>query len=118
MFSAQVRGWPALRRSRASAVAIAAAAMFLGQQPSRADEGGVSFWLPGQFGSLAAVPAQPGWSFANIFYYTNVRAEGQVAAARQISVGRFSPTINVDLNATLHVRAPLDFVNANYVFAS
>lgn len=115
MLSAQVRGWPALRRAR---VAIATGAMFLSQQPSRADEGGVSFWVPGQFGSLAAVPGQPGWSFANIFYYTNVRAEGQVAAARQISVGRFSPTVDVDLNATLHVRAPLDFVNANYVFAS
>jgi hypothetical protein len=26
-----------------------------------ADEGGVSFWLPGLFGSLAAVPQQAGW---------------------------------------------------------
>lgn len=25
-----------------------------------ADERGISFWLPGLFGSLAAVPAQPG----------------------------------------------------------
>jgi hypothetical protein len=25
-----------------------------------ADEGGVSFWLPGFFGSLAAAPQQPG----------------------------------------------------------
>jgi hypothetical protein len=29
-----------------------------------ADEGGISFWLPGTFGSLAAVPQQPGWSQA------------------------------------------------------
>jgi hypothetical protein len=28
---------------------------------ARADEGGVSFWFPGQFGSLAAVPQAPGW---------------------------------------------------------
>jgi hypothetical protein len=27
-----------------------------------ADEGGVSVWLPGFFGSLAAAPLQPGWS--------------------------------------------------------
>jgi hypothetical protein len=27
-----------------------------------ADAGGLSFWLPGTFGSLAAVPAVPGWS--------------------------------------------------------
>jgi hypothetical protein len=32
-----------------------------------ADEGGVSFWLPGLFGSLAAVPQQPGWSLATIY---------------------------------------------------
>ena len=30
----------------------------------RADEGGVSFWLPGIYGSLAATPQQPGWSLA------------------------------------------------------
>ena len=78
----------------------------------------MSFWLPGQFGSLAAVPAQPGWSFANILYFTDVSASGEVAASRQITIGRFSPTVNVDLNATLHARVPTDFVNATYVFAT
>jgi transposase len=34
----------------------------------------VSFWLPGTYGSLAAVPAQPGWSFATIYYHTSVDA--------------------------------------------
>jgi hypothetical protein len=29
---------------------------------SFADENGISFWLPGLFGSLAAVPQQPGWA--------------------------------------------------------
>ena len=29
-----------------------------------ADEGGVSFWVPGFFGSLAATPQTPGFSFA------------------------------------------------------
>jgi len=32
---------------------------------SHADETGVSFWLPGLFGSLAAVPQQPGWSLTS-----------------------------------------------------
>ena len=67
---------------------------------AHADEGGVSFWVPGQFGSLAAVPAQPGWSAASIYYHTQVSAGGEVAAARQFTVGRFSPTLNVNLNAT------------------
>ena len=99
-------------------IAVAAVALTVSQEPSRADEGGVSFWVPGQFGSLAAVPAQPGWAFANIGYYTNVSASGEVAAARQITLGRFSPTVNVDLNATLRARVPTDFVNLNYVFAT
>jgi hypothetical protein len=99
-------------------IAVTATVILNDPRPARGDEGGVSFWLPGQFGSLAVVPAQPGWSFASIFYHTDDRAGGQVAAARQITIGRFSPTVNVDLNATLHIRAPLDFVNANYVFAT
>ncbi|MEJ0076641.1 MAG: transporter [Alphaproteobacteria bacterium] len=100
----------------ASSIVIATVAMTA--KVTRADEGGVSFWVPGQFGSLAAAPAQPGWSFATIGYYTNVSASGEVAAARQITLGRLSPTVNVDLNATLRARVPTDFVNANYVFAS
>jgi hypothetical protein len=28
---------------------------------ARADEGDVSFWVPGQFSSLAAVPGEPGF---------------------------------------------------------
>jgi hypothetical protein len=38
-------------------------------QTATADEGGVSFWLAGLFGSLAAAPQQPGWSFADIYYH-------------------------------------------------
>jgi hypothetical protein len=33
-----------------------------------ADEGGVSFWLPGQYGSFAAVAPSPGWSMPILFY--------------------------------------------------
>src|ERR1700758_4980472 len=53
---------------------------------SFADEGGVSFWVPGLFGSLAAAPQVPGWQFAAINYYTNVNASGTVAAAREITI--------------------------------
>ena len=41
-----------------------------------ADEGGTSFWLPGQYGSLAAVPAEPGWSLALIYYHASTDAGG------------------------------------------
>ena len=59
------------------AVAVLAfAALASASNNSRADEGGVSFWIPGFFGSLAATPQQPGWSLATINYYTNVSAGG------------------------------------------
>jgi hypothetical protein len=99
-------------------IAIAAIVMLTGPQQAMADEGGVSFWVPGQYGSLAAVPSQPGWSFASILYLTDVNAGGQVAAARQVTIGRLSPTVNVNLDASLHARVPANFVNANYVFAT
>src|ERR1700738_516294 len=41
-----------------------------------ADEGGVSFWIPGFFGSLAATPQQAGWSLARIYYHTTGSAGG------------------------------------------
>ncbi len=44
----------------------------LSAAPAAADEGGVSFWLPGIFGSFAAVPLQPGMSFSTTNYYTSV----------------------------------------------
>jgi hypothetical protein len=51
---------------RAGAVA---ALLAFPAQMAHADEGGVSFWLPGFFGSLAAVPAQaPGWSITTIYF--------------------------------------------------
>jgi len=56
---------------------------------SLADEDGISFWIPGFFGSLAAVPQQPGWSLTAINYYENVSASGNVAVASEIGLGQF-----------------------------
>jgi hypothetical protein len=42
---------------------------------ARADEGGASFWLPGQFASMAAVPPAPGGSFSLMPYYYSGRME-------------------------------------------
>nr|WP_218835448.1 hypothetical protein [Streptomyces sp. Alain-F2R5] len=41
-----------------------------------ADAGGLSFWLPGTFGSLAATPVTPGWSWAQIYLHLGQRAGG------------------------------------------
>jgi hypothetical protein len=39
---------------------------------AKADEGGVSFWLPGLFGSFAAAPGAPGWSVSFIYIHPSV----------------------------------------------
>jgi hypothetical protein len=85
---------------------------------SLADEGGVSFWLPGLYGSLAATPQQPGWSFAAINYSTFVSASGPIAAAREITVGRFNPAVNVNLNVNANASADLVLLIPSYVFAT
>src|SRR5262249_54063769 len=41
-----------------------------------ADAGGLSFWLPGLKGSLAAVPGPPGWSWATVYVHLEVSADG------------------------------------------
>ena len=81
---------------------VPAVALLLCPQISRADESGISFWVPGLFGSLAAVPQTPGWSLGTVYYHTSVAASGAAAAAREIQVGRFSPNVNVNLNVNLN----------------
>jgi hypothetical protein len=85
---------------------------------SKADEGGVSFWLPGLFGSLAAVPQQAGWSLTTIYYHDRVSADADVARAREITVGRIPVNLNVNLSADLNSRIDLAVVNPTYVFAT
>ena len=85
---------------------------------SRADEGGVSFWLNGSFGSLSATPLTPGWSLATIYYHTSVTAGGDVAASREFEIGNFNRTVNISLNVNLESDADLVLLNPCYVFAS
>ena len=85
---------------------------------SRADENGISFWLPGLFGSLAAVPQQPGWALTVMNYYDSVGASGAVAAEREISIGRLNPTVNINLNVNLNAKIDVGLINPSYVFAT
>jgi hypothetical protein len=54
-------------------------AFLLNPNDAIADEGGVSFWLPGQYGSFAATPSMPGWSFESTFYYAGAAASTSFA---------------------------------------
>jgi hypothetical protein len=71
-----------------------------------ADEGGVSFWTPGQFGSLAALPGAPGWSVATIWYHP----------AADAGVSSNFPR-GGNIVAGLDARADVLFVAPTYTFA-
>jgi hypothetical protein len=104
--------------SLATSAALATGAVASLPAISFADENGVSFWLPGLFGSLAAVPQQPGWSLIVTNYYDSVGASGAVAASREITIGRLNPTVNVNLNVNVNAKLDLGLINPSYVFAT
>ena len=85
---------------------------------AKADEGGVSFWIPGFFGSLAAAPLQPGWSVTTIYYHTSVDAGGNVAFARQVTRGNLKVNFAGNLRAVLDADADIGFLFPSYTFAS
>lgn len=103
------------RRLIAGLFALAVAAV---PQPSAADEGGVSFWIPGFFGSLAAAPLQPGFSFASIYYHTSVSAGRAVSRAREIRIGRIPATLSASITADLDADVDIGFAFPSYTFAS
>ena len=72
-----------------------------------ADEGGVSVWLPGQFGSLAAVPGEPGWSLPMVYYHASADASG----GKNFAVGG-------QITGGLDARADLMVIVPTYTFAT
>jgi hypothetical protein len=83
-----------------------------------ADEGGISFWLPGLFGSFAAVPMPPGWSLATTYYHTTASASGDVGFSREATIGSIPANLSGTLNGNLNVTADLALINPTYVFAT
>jgi hypothetical protein len=97
-----------MNRAINAANAIVVGAMMGAAAPEAfADEGGVSFWAPGQFGSFAAVPSEPGWSLPVVYYHTSVSAGAEEAFHRG---GRIVTGIKAD--------ADLVFALPTYTFAS
>jgi hypothetical protein len=84
---------------KSSALAAMTAAIAQLPAPVRADQGGIGFWLPGAFGSLAATPVTPGWAMGTIFLNTFVDAGGDVASSRAIRIGNRTTNLNVTLDA-------------------
>lgn len=74
--------------------------------PAHADEGGVSFWAPGQFGSLAAVPVAPGFEVPVIYLHSSVSEHG----SKEFIIGG-------NLAAGVQGDADLAFFFPTYTFA-
>ena len=107
-----------MARPRRVLAALFAAVTVLYSQDLLADEGGVSVWLPGFFGSLAASPLQPGWSLTSIYYRTSVSAGEDVAKAREITTGRIPVNLNVNVSGSLTSTADLALALPTYTFAT
>ena len=98
--------------------AVMAAALLLCPEVSHADQGGGSFWFPGQFASLASVQQTPGWALSVNYFHARVAAAGTAAAARQILAGGIPANVNVSLNLSLIGRADLVALTPTYTFAT
>src|SRR5206468_13079766 len=105
-------------RSSAVAMSLCAGLLVTTSSIAVADESGTSFWLPGTYGSLAAAPGTPGWGLATVYYHTSVSGGADVAASREIQIGRFNPALNVSLNANLRATADLAIIVPSYIFAT
>ena len=68
------RGWAGVVQRAVGSALIVFGTLVAAPDVARADEGGVSFWLPGEFGSFAAVPGQPGLSVASFYLHPEVSA--------------------------------------------
>jgi hypothetical protein len=100
------------------AVALSFVAVASTPTAARADEDGISFWIPGFFGSLAAAPQQPGWAVASIYYHTSVSASGNAAVSREVTIGQFNPALNVSVNAHVSSNADLGILAPSYTFST
>lgn len=97
---------------------LVSGAIFLTPKVANADQGGISFWLPGAFGSLAATPLQPGWAMGAIYIHSDVRAGGDVAASRTIRFPNRTTNLTVNLDAELRAKVDVGLLVPSYVFAT
>jgi hypothetical protein len=109
----------AASRFGVTAMAVIAAGLIVhAPTMALADEGGISFWLPGLFGSLAAAPLQPGLSVTSFWYNDNVHAGANVTRAREVTIGDIPANLNVSLSGNVRAQAELAIFDPTYTFAT
>jgi hypothetical protein len=102
---------------RLGAAAIAAL-LVLPNGAARADESGISFWIPGFFGSLAATPTTPGWSMTTMYYHDQVSAGADVARAREFQIRNVPANLTATVNARVNATVDLGLLVGTYTFAT
>jgi len=105
-------------RARTSTVLLSLLAALYCADAARADEGGVSFWIPGFFGSLAAVPQQQGFSIVSVYYHTTVSGGGDIGLSREFEIRNIPVGVSANLSGSVHGTGDLGFVFPNYTFAT
>jgi hypothetical protein len=92
-------------------------ATMLGPRWSSADESGASFWSPGTFANLAAVPGEPGWSFSATYFHATLMGGSNVATADTLP--RFPrTTLTIQLDADIKTNVDLAILTPAYTFAT
>jgi hypothetical protein len=75
---------------------------------ARADEGGVSFWIPGQYAqNLVATPPSPGWSVPVTLYYYSGRAPASAGPSSAVTPGTRSQSWQLSASPTWAPEAKL-----------
>jgi hypothetical protein len=106
----------AARWGRSAAVFSIVSACGLAALDARADENGISFWLPGLFGSLAAAPLTPGWALSTTYYHTSVTADAQVSRTYDFRVRRIPFSSSINVNGGVSADADMFLIAPNYTF--
>jgi hypothetical protein len=71
------------------------------------------------FGSLAAVPQQaPGWSVTTIYYHDSVSAGGDVARARDVTIGNVPVNLTASFSGNVNANVNFGFLAGTYTFAT
>jgi len=79
---------------------LAFALVFASSSCARADEGGTSFWLPGQYASLTAQAPPPGWSLSTELYYYKGSAPNSANQGSAVPPGTRSESSQLSLSPT------------------
>lgn len=81
-----------------------------------AGEGGASYWTPGSFGSMAAVPSTPGWSVTAFHIYSNTQQAGSGTFAQDPIFGILPPNVTATSFAKQFNRSNQDYITPTYTF--